>query len=428
MRILALDRLVTLLVLAVTFLATSALADPVVELQILNATGASGEIIVVEGEGVEVGFNVVTDTNSALDKNDTIELVDLADNSVVAAKKRGDGPSGSVTLKVPKNVIAAQYYVRYATKNDGIEIARDSHPDDAGTPLVAVEESSNAELSSRVAALEATDPVPGPQGDPGPVGPQGPQGDPGAQGPAGVIGPQGPAGPQGPQGLPGNNGATGPQGPTGAQGPQGLAGAAGAQGPAGPQGDPGVVGPPGPTGAQGPQGEVGPPGPPGDATPVGTVVSSLLTEAVFLSESGFSQWVIADGRDVSGSDYSALTGELNVPDMRGMFIRGTNNARTDGLEDPDGERALGSFQSDRFGAHTHDVAYQAWNISIYSNPYYQNYGSVNGPCPDSPDGYVASGPFRCINGRSKPDAARTKGGPETAPRNIAVNYFIKINR
>ena len=66
------------------------------------------------------------------------------------------------------------------------------------------------DLRSDIASLE---PMPGPQGEPGPMGPQGPQGE---TGPMGPTGPQGATGPQGP---------TGPQGATGAQGPQGPAGA-----------------------------------------------------------------------------------------------------------------------------------------------------------------------------------------------------------
>lgn len=278
------EKLTSLLLLVGLAFASTAYADPTVVLQILNATGANGEIIVVEGEDVEVGFDVTLDTGSVLDKNDKLELVDLADESVVASKKRGNGLSGSVNLKVPNYVVAAQYYVRYVLKSDGTEIARVSHPDDSGIPLVVIQEASNAELSARVTALEDTDPVPGPQGDPGPQGPQGdpgPQGPAGAMGPPGAPGPQGPAGPTGPQGNDGAVGATGPAGPQGpagndgadgatgpqgAQGPAGNDGAVGATGPAGPQGPIGMQGPvgaTGPAGATGPQGPQGPQGPAG---------------------------------------------------------------------------------------------------------------------------------------------------------------------
>ncbi len=242
-------------------LSQSALADPSVDLQILNATGASGEIIVVAGEDVEVGFDVTLDSGSVLDKKDKLELVDLADDTAVSSKNRGNSTSGSLILSVPNTVLVGQFYVRYIRKDNGAEVARVSHPDDAGSvPLVVIEEASTAELSARVAALEATDPVPGPQGDPGPQGlqgdpgPQGAQGIQGVPGPLGIQGDPGVAGPQGIQGPPGNDGADG------AQGIQGVAGNDGADGAQGIQGIQGIPGNDGADGADGAQGIQGIPG------------------------------------------------------------------------------------------------------------------------------------------------------------------------
>ena len=201
------------------------------------------------------------DSGSVLDKKDTLELVDLTDDTAVSSKKRGTSTAGSVILSVPNNVLAGQFYVRYIREDNGAEVARISHPDDGGSiPLVVIEEASTAELSARVAALEATDPVPGPQGDPGPQGPQGDPGPQGAQGIQGVPGPQGiqgdpgVAGPQGIQGPPGDDGADG------AQGIQGVAGNDGADGVDGAQGIQGIQGDPGPQGIQGIQGDPGPQG------------------------------------------------------------------------------------------------------------------------------------------------------------------------
>jgi hypothetical protein len=237
----------TLLALSL-LLAGSAFADPLVDLQILNAAGGSGEINVVSGEDVEVSFDVTLDSGGVLDKKDTLELVDLLDESVASSKQRGNGTSGSVTLSVPTGIVAGQFYVRYVREDNGTLVTRVSHPDDEGSvPLVAIEESSLAEITTRVAALEATDPVPGLQGDPGP---QGIQGDPGIQGPVGPMGlpglngADGAIGPQGPQGIAGNDGATGPQGPQGVpgnDGADGLPGADGAQGPQGVAGEPGFA-------------------------------------------------------------------------------------------------------------------------------------------------------------------------------------------
>lgn len=51
---------------------------------------------------------------------------------------------------------------------------------------------ADAALDARVTALEAAQPVEGPQGEPGPPGPQGEPGPAGPQGPVGPVGPQGP--------------------------------------------------------------------------------------------------------------------------------------------------------------------------------------------------------------------------------------------
>lgn len=59
---------------------------------------------------------------------------------------------------------------------------------------------ADAALDARVTALEAAQPVVGPQGEPGPQGPSGP---------AGPQGEPGPAGPQGPEGVPGPRGEPG---------------------------------------------------------------------------------------------------------------------------------------------------------------------------------------------------------------------------
>ena len=90
-----------------------------------------------------------------------------------------------------------------------------------------------SDLQTRVTGLEATDPVPGPQGETGPAGPQGIAGPTGTQGPAGATGATGAVGGQGSSGL---TGGKGDKGETGPQGPQGQVGF---QGPHGDKGDPG---------------------------------------------------------------------------------------------------------------------------------------------------------------------------------------------
>jgi hypothetical protein len=61
---------------------TANAAVATVELQILNATDSNGNIVVVVGEAVEVGFIITEDPSNELDKKDEIQLLRVTDNAV----------------------------------------------------------------------------------------------------------------------------------------------------------------------------------------------------------------------------------------------------------------------------------------------------------------------------------------------------------
>ena len=259
------------LLLAGSLLSTvTAYADPTIELQILNSTDANGEIIVVAGEDIEVGFSVTLDTASVLSHKDTLELVDVALDTLASSKNRGKATSGSVILSVPGNIIAGQFYVRYVRGDNGSVVTQVSHPADVGSiPLVLVQDNSAGGIPARVTALELTDPVPGPEGPIGLTGPQGPQGEQGQTGPQGFAGITGDTGATGTTGDTGATGTTGATWATGELGPAGPAGTDGAAGAVGPAGDDGATGTTGATGATGATGELGPAG--ADGAPGGLV-------------------------------------------------------------------------------------------------------------------------------------------------------------
>ena len=154
-----------------------------------------------------------------------------------------------------------------------------------------------------------------------------------------------------------------------------------------------------------------------DALPVGSVVASMLKETKFndLSE---GQWVLADGRAVSGSDYARLTDNENVPDLRGQFLRGLD---TESRLDPDGRsRALGSSQPHALRQHNHLEQRLAitgnWYQHAASDQKVAGHGSAAGP---SYERVQTSGPIDS-SGQPLPPVA------ETRPTNVAVNYFVKI--
>ena len=117
-------------------------------------------------------------------------------------------------------------------------------------------------------------------------------------------------------------------------------------------------------------------------------------------------WLMADGSPVpEGDEYSALSALVgaNVPDLRGMFLRGKNNDRSDEWKDPDGGRELGSYQASANKAHHHTVAVRQNSV-----------------------GMVDWEPARGHFGTASSVSTSSSGGDESRPNNTAVNYIIKI--
>jgi len=144
---------------------------------------------------------------------------------------------------------------------------------------------------------------------------------------------------------------------------------------------------------------------------VGDVVHSMLDEAQFQVLRS-DNWVLMDGRSVVGSEYETLTGNSTIPDARGQFLRSKNNGRVDGQENPAGDSALGTQQTDAMQLHAHD--------------HNAGTGSEFGSYPDG----AATGPVVNI-GILGPSEYLGGGVPrtdvETRPKNVTVNIFIKIN-
>jgi len=149
-------------------------------------------------------------------------------------------------------------------------------------------------------------------------------------------------------------------------------------------------------------------------------------------------WLLCDGSAVSRTNYAALFAAIstawgagdgsttfNLPDMRGVFLRGVNGARSDGNGDPDaanragpanganGGNAVGSYQADQFAAHNH-IEGSSEGVGdprdIYGS--IQIGGSIWGD-----NQYSAMNTAHAYTSAS--------GGNETRPKNVYVNYIIK---
>lgn len=140
--------------------------------------------------------------------------------------------------------------------------------------------------------------------------------------------------------------------------------------------------------------------------PVGSLIHSLLTETQFQDEAG-TGWILADGRSVSGSAYHSVTGSTSIPDFRGTVIRGKDNGR--GL-DPDGNPAIGTYQADTLGSHTHNI--NQFNGIAGSTTYAigvsaAGSGAIQTTSYGGPNGYT--------------------GSAETRSKATIANIFVRIN-
>jgi hypothetical protein len=163
---------------------------------------------------------------------------------------------------------------------------------------------------------------------------------------------------------------------------------------------------------------------------LGDVRSSLLTEPQFQAING-TNWVLMDGSSVAGSDFATLTGITTLPDARGEFLRGLDNGR--GV---DPARTMASAQGEATAAPTIPFT-GSISGSTNNTGSHAHSGAWSPGGPATPYGTGASTPPWNNTGTSSAgdhahtvsgSASITGGGDsETRPRNIAVNYFIKIN-
>ncbi len=150
---------------------------------------------------------------------------------------------------------------------------------------------------------------------------------------------------------------------------------------------------------------------------IGDIKASMLTEA----QLNDSDWVLMDGRPVPESAYETLTGNANVPDVRGQFLRGFDNGsgidagRTFGSTQTDSTKVPNTgFTTASAGSHTHSSNAYRSGTSNSNATRLQGWGTSD------------SGTYT-IGSAGAHTHAVTGGDSETRPTNVAVNYFIKVN-
>lgn len=140
--------------------------------------------------------------------------------------------------------------------------------------------------------------------------------------------------------------------------------------------------------------------------PVGTILDSMLTETQWnfnLGQPAKPLWIIADGRSIAGSTLAGLTGSNFAPNLCGIMRRGKNDGSINSNNNPDGDLALGTYTADKFLSHTHTYDH-------------------GGPFVTVALGFNLAPALVYSN-----DPTSATGANETAPKNITLNPFIRIN-
>jgi len=126
---------------------------------------------------------------------------------------------------------------------------------------------------------------------------------------------------------------------------------------------------------------------------IGDVKYSVLPPMKFKEKNG-NGWVLMDDKiPLRGSDLGG-EGILELPDARGMFIRGLNVKRSDDKADPyqdehpkKKERGVGDYQIDDFKSHNHDLTFAPQTGNFY------------GPRPNFEVAWVGRNDIVAINNR-----------------------------
>ena len=121
---------------------SSAQAQTVVTLDILNTPNAAGDIVVSKGTSVEVDFVVTGDSS----KNDELHLIRVDNNAVVSKKKRGTTTTGTVNLHTNAENGIATLRVDYVQAG----VAVGSAPDQ----VVVVADEGSVVLSDQIALFK----------------------------------------------------------------------------------------------------------------------------------------------------------------------------------------------------------------------------------------------------------------------------------
>ena len=141
---------------------------------------------------------------------------------------------------------------------------------------------------------------------------------------------------------------------------------------------------------------------------IGEIVASMLPVEQFKNNynKNGERWELAQGQDAPADSRYRQFVNPKLPDLRGVFLRGNNNGRDTTTGNPEGDYIVGDYRKDEVVAHNHGLT---------------QLGRGGGETNDPSDN------VRSTFGNPVPKTTDSFGGQETRPRNITVNYFIRVD-
>ena len=127
---------------------------------------------------------------------------------------------------------------------------------------------------------------------------------------------------------------------------------------------------------------------------------------------------------------TATITQFYVPDLRGAFLRGTGSHGTHNMANGNdfAGQAVGSFETDQFQEHSHNIVYRNDSGGTEHSPYTSIDGSNYGSCASE---YYLNHSYGQSNRQGEnchlrnKITAKTTGGDETRPFNASILYCIK---
>ena len=173
----------------------------------------------------------------------------------------------------------------------------------------------------------------------------------------------------------------------------------------------------------------------GELWMVGDVKQSILLEPAFINELPVAErnkWVLADGRTVTGSRYATITGNNNVPDLRGSFLRMSGNNAATGRTHWSGG-AVGDFGEDGTARpKNHDFTGTTNTTGSHSHTF--RLKRYFGAAAHDANNYNPGGNYDGTQETTNPNGDHQHtvtinggGDTETRPKHFCLNFYIKIN-